>query len=194
MSVREMSETTQEDEAPTTSWLKASALGIGVALLVGLFATAFLWPMGSAEPRDIELAIGGPEQTRQTVVDQLNAQGDDVFSTVAVEGTAEAVALIEKREVHGAIVVGEQVEVLTTSAGSPQVAQLLTQLAEQMKAQTADVPQAPEVTVTDVVPAGQAGPAINMIMLPSVIGGIAGSVITVLVVQSPSEYTACSEP
>jgi hypothetical protein len=108
-----------------------------------------------------------------------------------------AVAAIETREVYGAVILSEEPEVLTASAGSPVVAQLLTGLAQQIQAQAnaaaaaqaeaAGVP-APNitVTVTDVVPLADTDPrgaGLIAAIFPLVLGGMLGGIaITVALV------------
>jgi hypothetical protein len=88
-----------------------------------------------------------------------------------VDERAAAVRLIESREVYGAIVAGpDGSEVLTASAGSPVVAQLLSQVASGMAAAEGQA-----IEVTDVVPLPEKDPrgaGLAAGALPLVLGGI----------------------
>lgn len=197
-------------------------LGLAASVLVGLVAAAFLWPITTASPQHVPLAIAGPAPAVSVVEDQLAAQDEDLFDLTEVADRDAAVEAIEKREVAGAIVVGPETEILTTSAGNPQVAQMLAKIGEAMEAaqagqaappageqsgaeqqpggqpageQPGDQPgaeqqpgagqQPPTVKVTDVVPAGSVSVAANLTMMPGLIGGMAGAVVSLLVVRTP---------
>lgn len=168
-----------------TSWRIAIGAGLGVSLLVGLFAAALLWPIVTASPQNIPLAVAGPEQAVAGIEQQLAAQDEDLFEITTVDDKAAAVEAIETREVVGAIVVSDGIEILTTSAGSPQVAQMLSQMGTALSSQAGPGGQAPTVTVTDVVPAGTNGTAANLAMMPTLIGGMAAGVISILLVRTP---------
>lgn len=177
-------------------------LGLAASVLVGLVAAAFLWPITTASPQHVPLAIAGPAPAVSVVEDQLAAQDEDLFDLTEVADRDAAVEAIEKREVAGAIVVGPETEILTTSAGNPQVAQMLAKIGEAMEAAQAgqaappaggqpgaEQPgagqQPPTVKVTDVVPAGSVSVAANLTMMPGLIGGMAGAVVSLLVVRTP---------
>ena len=103
------------------------------------------------------------------------------------------------REVYGAIVLGTQPEVLTSSAASPVAAQALGAIAAQLQAQlqqaaAAQAAQAgvepPTITVavTDVVPLAETdarGIGLGSSVLPLVIGGLLGGVLTALALRGP---------
>ena len=162
----------------------AIGIGLGVALLIGLFAAAFLWPITTASPQRIPVAVVGPDPAVAAIEGQLNSRNADLFDVTVVADRDAAVRAIETREALGAIVVGQPTEILTTSAGSPQVAQILTQLASAINAQAGPRGQ-PAVTVTDVVPVGAVGAAANIILLPVLIGGIASAVLSLVLVRTP---------
>lgn len=167
-----------------TPWRVAVGAGLGVSLLIGLVAAAFLWPVTTANPQHVKLAVAGPEQATVAVERQLGARNGELFDFTDVTDRNAAVEAIELREVQGAIVVGERTEILTTSAGSPQVAQLLTRMGNAMS-RPQPGQRAPEVAVTDVVPGGRAGAAGTLTMLPGLIGGIAGAVVSLVLVRTP---------
>jgi hypothetical protein len=170
----------------TAEWLRAILVGFGMALVGGLFAVAFLWPMTTAQPRDIALAVAGPEQARAGIEQALSTQQAGLFDVTSVDTRDEAVAAIETREASGAVVVGaDGVEVLTATGGGPQVAQLLTQMATGLQAQLAQSGQQTTVTVTDVVPGGTGSSAANLTLIPALIAGLAGSVVALLLVRRP---------
>jgi hypothetical protein len=108
----------------------------------------------------------------------------EAISPVPVSDRAAAVTAINHREVYGAIILGPQPEVLTSSAASPVVAQMLAGLVPRIQeqaalaAQTASA-QEPTVTITDVVPlleADSRGAGMTAASVPLVLGGLLGGI------------------
>lgn len=165
-----------------TPWGRACAIGIALAAVVTLVVLAFSWPAVTSEPRDLPVAVAGPEQAVEQFEAALEQQGSDTLALTVVDDRDAAVSAIEHRDVYGAIVLGQSPEVLTSSAASTAASQMLTAVAGQLQAQLAQQaaaaaqaaaaqnpaaqnpaaaaqgasPQAaaaaPEVAVTDVVP------------------------------------------
>ena len=156
-----------------------------VTLLTALLTVlliAFAWPAARSEPRDLPIAVAGPQPAVAQVQGGLEQAMPGGFEVTAVEDRAAAVKAIEDRDVYGAIVLDPQnPEVLTASAGGPAVAQILTQLSSRMAAQNQEA--APKVT--DVVPLPQDDPrgaGLAAGALPLVLGGIiAAAALTQLV-------------
>lgn len=120
------------------AWLMAVIPGLLVAIVVGLFASAFIWPLKASEPRDIPFGLAGPEQQAAQIEEQLTTTQADLFDIAEYDDRDAVVHAIEEREIDGGLVVGEEgIEMLTASAGNPQVAQMLTQVAAGMKEQQA---------------------------------------------------------
>ncbi|WP_187361432.1 ABC transporter permease [Phytoactinopolyspora mesophila] len=157
-----------------TSWHTAIRIGIGLSLLVGVLITAFAWPAANTEPRDVPLAVAGPPEAVAQVEQQLNAAVPDGFDLEPVADAAEAQGLIEDREVYGAIVLTPDgpPHVLTASAASPAVAQVVQAIAAQMTSGPEGAPQAP---IEDVVPLPDDDPrgaGFSAAALPMVMGGM----------------------
>jgi hypothetical protein len=135
---------------------------------------AFAWPAARSAPRDLPVAVAGPEQAVSQVGAGLEKAMPGGFEITAVADRASAVQLIENRDVYGAIVLDPaQPEVLTASAGGPAVAQILVQLASKLS------PDHP-AKVTDVVPLPSEDPrgtGLAAGALPLVIGGILAAVM-----------------
>lgn len=156
---------------------------IAVVLLVPTLAAvalwAFAWPAARTAPRDLPLGVAGPAAATAQVEKQL-ARHEGAFEIHRYADEAAARDAIEDRAVYGAVVVTAQgPELLTASAASPVVAQLLQQaVAQQAAAEGA------QVKTVDVVPAPAADPrgaALNASVLPLALAGIvAGAVVTVL--------------
>ena len=105
--------------------------------LVGIIVLAFAWPSVTAEPKDLPVAVVGPDAS----VDQLESRvADQAGGAVALERVDDrdaAVAAIERRDAYGAIVLGDAPtdapEVLVASAASPVVAQTLRAMAAELQ-------------------------------------------------------------
>ena len=83
----------------------------------------------------------------------LDSKAKGVFEVTTVADRAAAVDLIKTRDVYGAIVLGDQPEVLTASANGAAVSQLLGQLAGQLQVQAN---QQAAAAVAQAIAAGQA--------------------------------------
>lgn len=57
----------------TREWVKASIVGMGVALAACVMVMAFLWPMTTAAPHNIDIAVSAPEKMRDGMADMLQS-------------------------------------------------------------------------------------------------------------------------
>ncbi|WP_030676645.1 hypothetical protein [Streptomyces sp. NRRL B-1347] len=147
-----------------------------VPVLVALALWAFAWPAARTAPRDLPLGVAGPAAAAAPVQRQLE-QREGAFDIHRYADEAAARAAIEDRSVYGAVVVTERgPKLLTASAASPVVAQLLQQAVAER------APEGARVTAVDVVPAPRADPrgsALGSSVLPLAIAGVAaGSLVT----------------
>ena len=126
-----------------------------VPLIAALVLTLFAWPSARLGPRDLPVGVAGPAALEQ----RLAAAGER-FDIHRYSNEAAARAAIKDREVYGAFVATPSgPKVLTASAASPAVAQMLTHGAE-------------GAVVEDVVPAGPSSSALASSVLPLVLAGI----------------------
>ncbi|TPX02758.1 hypothetical protein FJ656_20735, partial [Schumannella luteola] len=109
---------------PHTPWARVAAIGVGLAVLVGVLVTAFSWPSLTSEVQDIPVAIVGPDAAVTALETALDEKVPGAFDFSTVDDRDAAVSAIETREVYGAIVVGQTPEVLVASAASPAVSQV----------------------------------------------------------------------
>ncbi|WP_079051548.1 hypothetical protein [Streptomyces curacoi] len=150
-----------------------------VPALAALALWAFAWPAARTAPRDLPLGVAGPAAATAQVERQLGRH-DGAFEIHRYADEAAAREAIEDRTVYGAVVVTPRgPELLTASAASPTVAQLLQQaVAEQASA------EGTRVRTVDVVPApgnDPRGAALNASVLPLALAGIAaGAAVTLL--------------
>ncbi|MEU2126651.1 hypothetical protein, partial [Nocardia niwae] len=158
---------------------RAFALGLGAALLQALMLIAFAWPAANIAPRDLPLAVTGPQAAMVTGKLAEHSPGAFEISTPADEAAARAA--IQDREVYGAIVTGDgPPRVLVASGASPAVAQQLTQIGQQLSG-------APAARVEDVVAADSDDPrgtAFGAMVLPLVMSGIAAGVLLALLIPA----------
>lgn len=158
---------------------RAVAIGLGAALLQALMLIAFAWPATNIAPRDLPLAVTGPQA--EMVQARLAGQSPGAFELTTVPDEAAARAAIGDREVYGAIVTGNGApRMLVASGASPAVAQQLTQIGQQMSG-------TPPIQVEDVVagdPDDPRGAGFGAMALPLVMAGIAGGVLLTLLIPS----------
>jgi hypothetical protein len=163
----------------------------GAALLIATIAAlpvwAFTWGSARLAPRDLRIGVTGPAAAVGAIQQRLAQQGD-AFDVHAYLDEQAARAAIDEREVYGAIVASPQgVTVLTASAASPAVAQLLREVAASPPAAGAGggAGSAVQARVVDVAPADPQDPrgaVLSSALLPLVIV----SVLTALMVMAVS--------
>ncbi|MCU1418322.1 MAG: hypothetical protein JWP32_2496 [Schumannella sp.] len=184
-------------DAGPTPWSRVVAIPVALTLAVSVILLAFLWPALTSAPHDLPLAAAGPTGQLDQLLAGIDQNAPGVFDVTTVDDRAAAVDAIEHRDVYAAIVLGQQPEVLTSSAASPVAAQALSGVAAQLQgqlqqaaaAQAAAAGIAPPtitVAVTDVVPlAGtdERGVGLASAVLPLVIGGLLGGILTTLAVS-----------
>lgn len=181
-------------DAGPTPWSRVVAVPVALTVAVSVIVVAFLWPALTSEVHDLPLAAAGPAAQLDQLTAGIDQNAPGVFDITTVDDRDAAVDAIEQRDVYGAIVLGQQPEVLTSSAASPVAAQALSGIAAQLQgqlqqaaaAQAAAAGVAPPmitVTVTDVVPLADTdarGVGLASAVLPLVIGGLLGGILTTI--------------
>jgi hypothetical protein len=179
---------------PHTRWGFAVLFGVLGALIVGLVVLAFVWPVATASAKNLPIAISGSSAQVNAVEKAVDANASGVVDFQLVDDRAAAVAKIKNRDVSGAIILptvqGETPEVLTASAGSTAVSQLLGGVGSSLQAQlvqqvaAAGAPAATvaaiHLTVTDVVPLASTdknGSGLIAASFPLVLGGLLGGIL-----------------
>ncbi|MET9393505.1 ABC transporter permease [Streptomyces sp. NPDC006624] len=152
------------------------AVVVLVPVLAALALWAFAWPAARTAPRDLPLGVAGPAAATAQVEKRLE-QREGAFEIHRYADEAAAREAVEARTVYGAVAVTPRGPVLlTASAASPAVAQLL----QQAVAGQAD---GTRVGTVDVVPLPEGDPrgaGLNAAALPLALAGIAaGAVVTV---------------
>lgn len=134
-----------------------------IPVAVAVILTLFAWPNARLHPRELPIGVAGQGAT--TVQAALEAE-HGAFDVHRYADEAAAREAIENRDIYGAFVLGPGgPTVLTATAASPAVAQLLGHAA----AELSESPNA--VPVVDVVSAPR-GAALASSVLPMVLAGI----------------------
>ncbi|WP_069164322.1 hypothetical protein [Nocardia altamirensis] len=158
---------------------RALAVGVGAALLQALMLIAFAWPAANIAPRDVPLAVTGPQA--EMIVGTLAGHSPGAFDISRPADEAAARAAIADREVYGAIVTGDGApKVLIASGASPAVAQQLTQIGQQLSG--AQAPRVEDVVAADAD--DPRGAAFGAMVLPLVMSGITAGVLLSLVIPT----------
>lgn len=150
---------------------------VGVALLITLITSVllylFTWPAHNSTPRNLPVALVAPQPTAQTVVDRLESANPGAIDVRYFLDETKARHAVLEREVYGALIMEENgLRVLTASAASPMVAQMLEQMASAMMP---SAQQAPKPLVDDLVPVTEADPRqVGFVALgiPLIVGGV----------------------
>ncbi|MFF3262053.1 ABC transporter permease [Streptomyces sp. NPDC002932] len=159
-----------------------------VPFVVALVLWAFAWPAARMAPRDLPVGVVGSGPAADQLQERLEAR-DGAFEIHRYDSGTAARTAIEHRTVYGAVAVTAQgPELLTASAASPVVAQLL------HDAVAAQAPDGTAVPVTDVVAAPAADPRGSVLgssILPLAIAGVAtGAAVTLLGLRGGRAATA----
>lgn len=170
---------------------RAAAVVVLIPVLVALALWAFTWPAARTAPRDLPLGVAGPAAATAPVERRLERQ-EGAFDLHRYADEAAARKAVEDREVYGAVVVTERgTRLLTASAASPSVAQLLQQAVTHRASASGA-----RVTAVDVAPAAAADPrgaALNASVLPLALAGIgAGSATALLGLRGGRAVAALS--
>ena len=115
----------------TTPHRPPAAAILAVPVVVALVLTLFAWPSARLEPRDLPIGVAGAPPAAEAIEKRL-AQQEGAFDVQRYGDEAAAREAIEDRDVYGAFVATPSgPKVLTASAASPAVAQLLTHAASE---------------------------------------------------------------
>lgn len=149
------------------------------AVLVSVALAAFAWPAARLEPRDLPVGVAGPPPAAGAL-EQRFAERGDAFDVRRYADEADARAAVEDREVYGALVAsGDETTLLTASAASPVVAQMLEQAFASRDG----------VRVIDVVPSDPDDPrgvAFNSLLLPlTLVSTLTGLIVALVTRRGP---------
>ncbi|MFF2087010.1 hypothetical protein ACFVVM_24820 [Nocardia sp. NPDC058176] len=161
-----------------TSIQRAIALGLAATVLQALMLVAFAWPAVNLAPRDLPIAVAGPQSAQ--VTQRLHETSPGAFEISTLTDAEAARTALTDQEIYGAIVTGEGApRVMIASAASPAVAQQLTALAQQFSGAPAAVED-----VVATAPDDPRGAGFGSMVLPLVMAGIAAGVLLTLLVPA----------
>jgi hypothetical protein len=136
-----------------------------VPVVVALVLTLFAWPSARLEPRDLPIGVVGAAP----------ATPEGAFEVHRYDDEAAARDAISDREIYGAwVATPDGMKVLTSSAGSSLVAQLITHAAQEAGVES----------VEDVAPATAHAAALPSSVLPMLIAGILTGVLATVLTSS----------
>jgi hypothetical protein len=147
-------------------WRQVAIISIVLPLMIVLAVLAFAWPAARFAPPHLPVGIVGTGPVSQQVQAGLTRSDPGGFDVHSYADEASARLAIEDRDVYGAFAVGGgRVTVLEASAASPEVAQLLSTVGQQLARAAAGQatangapPQAVQVRDIDVVPTSASDP------------------------------------
>lgn len=174
-----------------TPWAKVAGVAAAAGLVLTVLLLAFTWPTKSASVGNLPVVVAGPEQATAALVSQLDDAG--TFDVTTAADRDAAVALVEEREVYGAVVVTGTgaPEVLTASAAGASPAQILRGVATQISSTlTQQTGAQVDVTVTDLVPLSEddaTGAGLAAAAFPLVLGGVLGGVLVSLLLVGAAQ-------
>ncbi|QYG12889.1 hypothetical protein [Microbacterium sp. PAMC22086] len=126
-------------ETERTPWWRLPLIAVAMSLLVGVVLLAFSWPAVNADPKDLPIGIVGSADQIEQVGAAIDDQSDGAIALIEYDDRDAAVDAIEHRQAYGAIVLpaseGDAPEMLTATAASPVVAQMLQSVAQQQQTQ-----------------------------------------------------------
>jgi hypothetical protein len=179
---------TSDDSSPATdsgtgsthrthpAWLAGAQAVVGLTALLTLVLVAFVWPATNLAPRDLPVGLAAPDPVAAQIEQGLSKGAEGALAITRVADRAEAERMIRDREIYGAIIVDSSGgSVLTASAASPAVAQLLGQLASNLGQAFGQ-----QLQVVDVVPLpadDPRGAGLAAAALPLVLGAVAAAAL-----------------
>ena len=156
------------------------ALTAGLSLILALFVSIAV----NSGPNGIRLAVAGPPvAVEQIQTGVAQAGGPDAFEISVVGDEADARAALQDRTIDGAIVIGPNgPTLLTASAGSPAITQLLTAAAAHLGNPAATGP--PVVDVVPLPSGDSRGVGLAAGSFPMIIAGLALGIAAALALRN----------
>jgi hypothetical protein len=169
-------------------WRQLLIVSLVVPLVVTLAVMAFTWPASRTAPRDLPVGVVSAGPAGEKVALGLGRGRPGAFDLHLYPDDAAARAAIDDRDVYGAFeVTPGSLTVLTATAASPAVAQLLTTAGQAVAAQ---MPSPVRVSTVDVVPSSRPdarSSVFGSMMSPLVLGGeILAVIVAVLIGFRPA--------
>jgi hypothetical protein len=189
-------------------WRQLTIIAVLLPLMIVLAVLAFAWPAARIAPRGLPVGIVGTGTASERVLAGLNRSDPGGFDARRYADQASAGAAIRDRDIYGAFVIGPGaardgggaagdgpggVTVMEASAASPSVAQLLSNVGQELgrnagaPAQAGGAtPRAAQVRDVDVVPLPAGDPrglVLPAALLPLTICGVIMAAVIGLVLE-----------
>ncbi|MEV5846683.1 ABC transporter permease [Streptomyces sp. NPDC051985] len=115
------------------AWREVVIAAAALPVVITLAVMAFAWPAGRTAPRDVPVGIVGTGPASQHAVEGLTRAKPGAFDFHLYPDRGSARSAIKNRDVYGAFVIsGHGITVLKATAAGPSVAQLLTDVGQQL--------------------------------------------------------------
>ncbi|MFF7982805.1 ABC transporter permease [Streptomyces sp. NPDC007901] len=115
------------------AWREVLIAAVALPVVITLAVMAFAWPAGRTSPRDVPVGIVGTGPASQHAVEGLTRAKPGAFDFHLYPDRQTARSAIKNRDVYGAFAIsGHGITVLKTTAAGPAVAQLLTDVGQQL--------------------------------------------------------------
>ncbi|MFJ9563954.1 ABC transporter permease [Streptomyces fuscichromogenes] len=115
------------------AWREVAIAALALPIVITLAVLAFAWPAGRIAPRDVPVGIVGTGAASQQAVEGLTRAKPGAFDFHLYPDRQAARSAIRNRDVYGAFTIsGQGITVLKATAASPSVAQLLTDVGQQL--------------------------------------------------------------
>lgn len=155
------------------------AIVVGITVMVALMLLAFAAPALNSGPKDLPLAVSGPEQATSKVTAALDKQAPGTFVVTTYATEREGAEAITDREAIGGITVGAKGVTVQTATGAGTA---YTQVLKGVGAGLEESGQ--KVTYVELAPTTTDDPqavGVSTLGLPLVFGGMATAALLVLV-------------
>lgn len=121
--------------------VRATAVVVGLCLVIAIVALAFALPAAKSGPHDIPIGVAGPQAAEGRITAVLDQRAPGAFAVTYYPGEQQLRDAIRGRQVYGGLTLGPDGPALFIASGAgPAVAQLLTQLGTAMATQTGNAP------------------------------------------------------
>ncbi|MFJ9711485.1 ABC transporter permease [Streptomyces sp. NPDC101234] len=115
------------------AWREVAIAAVALPIVITLAVLAFAWPAGRISPRDVPVGIVGTGPASQHAVEGLARAKPGAFDFHLYPDQQAARSAIKSRDIYGAFAIsGHSITVLKATAASPSVAQVLTDVGQQL--------------------------------------------------------------
>lgn len=97
-----------QESQKDTSFIRAVVIGAALSLVIGVIVLAFSWPAVTAKASDLPVGVVGPADRVDEVREQIDDSADGAVALTEYSSRDDAVEAIERREVYGAVVLGDE--------------------------------------------------------------------------------------